>query len=133
MFCNQCGNEIAPGAAFCNRCGSPVAAFSTDSAAAQAFSADPAQAFGAAAQGFTVTFEREKQWYAVNPAIKIIVDDRDEYRIDNGKTIRVPMAPGTHSVVFKCGIRNKVIELTVQQDLTLHLRWNRITGSLVVK
>lgn len=121
MFCNQCGSELTPGAAFCAKCGHPVSA--------------PSDAAGAQpdARAFTVTFTRQGQWFAVNPAVKIVVDERDEYRIDNAQSLRVPMTPGTHSVVFKCGIRNKVIELTVQQDLELHLKWNRITGSLVVK
>ena len=43
------------------------------------------------------------------------------------------MAPGTHDITFKCGVRNKVIELTVREDLTLHLKWNRLTGSLTVR
>lgn len=120
MFCNQCGNELKPGTAFCPKCGHPVNAASSNGAAA-----------GGANQ-FTVTFTRENQWFAINPAIKIVVDDRDEYHVDNGKSIRVPMAEGIHNVVFKCGIRNKVIDLTVQRDLELHLKWNRITGSLMV-
>ena len=123
MFCNQCGSELIPGASFCARCGHPV-----DAPAPEAGAQPEAKA-----QAFTVTFSRESQWFAVNPAVRIVVDDRDEYRIDNGQTLRVPMAQGTHSVVFKCGVRNKVIELTVQRNLELHLKWNRITGSLVVQ
>ena len=117
MFCSHCGAELVSGAGFCPKCGRPAA---------------PAGA-GAGAPFFTVTFVREKQWYAINPGVKIVVDDRDEYRIDNGQTLRVPMTPGTHSVAFRCGIRNKVIDLTVRQDLELRLKWNRITGSLSVQ
>lgn len=122
MFCNQCGSEILPGASFCAKCGRPVEPVSAE---------EPNQSPGA--QAFTVTFTREKQWFAINPAVTVVVDDRDEYRIDNGQTIRVLMAPGTHNVAFKCGIRNKIIDLTVQQDLELHLKWNRVTGSLTVR
>lgn len=121
MFCNQCGSEILPGAAFCSKCGHPVGP--TPEGAPEA-SPD---------NRFTVTFVRDKQWFAVNPNVKIIVDERDEYRIENGQTLRVAMAPGTHDITFKCGIRNKVIELTVREDLTLHLKWNRLTGSLTVR
>lgn len=125
MFCNQCGTELTPGAAFCLKCGNPVATIEAGPAATQQAQAQ--------AQVHTVTFIRAKQWYAINPAVKILVDEKDEYRIDNGQTIRVAMTPGTHNVIFKCGIRNKVIDLTVQQDLTLNLKWNRVTGSLTVK
>ena len=117
MFCNQCGAELVPGAAFCLKCGRPTA---------------PAGE-GGGPRAFTVTFIREKQWFAVNPGVKIVIDDQDEYRIENGEALRIPMAPGTHSVVFKCGIRNKIIDLTVQKDLELHLKWNRLTGSLTVE
>ena len=55
------------------------------------------------------------------------------YKIDNGETIRVPMIGGIHGVTFRCGIRNKVIQLEVAQNLNLNLRWNRLTGSLIVK
>ena len=121
MFCNQCGSEIQPGASFCSKCGHPVETVARED--------------GPKTQSrvFTVTFIRESQWFAINPGVKIIVDDRDEYRIGNGQTLRVPMAPGTHNIVFKCGIRNKIIDLTVRQDLELHLKWNRITGSLTVR
>ena len=110
-------SELVP---YCPKCGKPVSAAASNGAAE------------AGTAGYTVTFTRENQWFAINPAVKIVVDERDEYHIDNGQSIRVPMAAGTHSVVFKCGIRNKVIDLTVQRDLELHLKWNRITGSLNV-
>lgn len=121
MFCRKCGGEIVPGAAFCAKCGNPV---------------DPspvATGSAATASVFTVTFVRESQWFAFNPAVKIVVDERDEYRIDNGQTVRVPMTRGTHSIDFKCGIRNKIIDLTVEGDIELHLKWNRVTGSLTVR
>ena len=117
MFCNKCGAELVPGAAFCLKCGQPAIV----------------AAEGPGARAFTVTFVRESQWFAINPSVKIVVDDRDEYRIGNGETQRIRMSAGTHSVAFKCGIRNKTIELTVQKDLTLRLKWNRLTGSLTVK
>ena len=123
MFCNRCGFEIVPGAAFCAKCGAPV------SSAGSAASQNPQQM---RENVFSVSFIREKQWFAINPAVKVLIDDRDEYAIDNGKTIRIPMTAGTHSVAFRSGIRNKIIELDVQRDLEIHLKWSRVTGSLVV-
>ncbi len=120
VFCPKCGAELVPGARFCSKCGSEVGL------------AEPA-AGTSGAQTFTVTFTREKQWFAINPAVKIIVDERDEYRIDSGETIRVPMTGGIHGVTFRCGVRNKVIQLEVAGDLSVNLKWNRLTGSLVVK
>jgi Predicted membrane protein len=120
VFCPKCGAELVPGARFCSKCGQEVGL------------AEPT-AETAGVQTYTVTFTREKQWFAINPAVKIIVDERDEYRIDNGETIRVPMTGGVHGVTFRCGVRNKVIQLEVAGDLSLNLRWNRLTGSLIVK
>lgn len=133
MFCSQCGSELIPGAAFCLKCGQPVSVPPKEEAEAPRAPAVSREAKAEAPRAFVVTFVRESQRYAVNPAVKIIVDDKDEYRIDNGQTLRIPMAPGTHNIVFKCGIRNKIIDLTVQQDLALHLTFNRLTGSLTVK
>ena len=139
MFCNKCGSVLQPGMAFCPKCGNPTGAVSSgeytkpESTESPEIPKSPGNSEISESRQFTVTFVRENQRFAVNPAVSITVDERDEYRIDNGQTIRVPMAPGTHSVVFRCGIRNKVIDLTVRQDLTLELKWNRLTGSLTVK
>lgn len=120
MFCPKCGSQLVPGARFCPKCG-----------------CEPGAAAGegetASARTYTVSFTREKQWFAINPAVRLVVDDKDEYRIGNGETINVPMAAGEHGLVFKCGMRNKSIRLEVDRDLSLKLRWNRLTGSLVVR
>ena len=125
MFCSQCGGGLVPGAAFCPQCGQPVNP--ENSGARENAAEEPKPA------AFDVTFTREAQRFAVNPDVKIAVDERDEYRIGNGETLRIPMAPGTHSVVFRCGIRNKAIELDVRQDLALRINWSRLTGSLKIE
>ncbi len=84
-------------------------------------------------QFFEVTFSREKQWFAINPKVKIKVDECDLYTVENGQSIRIPMYAGVHSIVCSCGIRNTCIELTVQQNIGLHLKWNRLIGSLEVR
>ncbi len=129
MFCSKCGNPIQPGTNFCSRCGHPVHPESGDMGSSENNRTDA----GELTKPYEITFSRENQWFAVNPDVKIIIDERDEYRIGNGQTIRIPMLEGEHSVVFNCGIRNKCISLTVYQNMEIHLKWNRLTGSLSVR
>lgn len=117
MFCNKCGSEIVGGAKFCSKCGNAVTHVSN--------SVDDRM--------FTLTINRAKQWFAVNPAVKIIVDGDAEYKIDNGATVNIPVTAGIHNVVFSCSIRNKIVNVSVNDNVTLNIKWNRVTGSLEVE
>ena len=118
MFCSKCGNEIVAQAKFCSSCGQPVSASNS----------------GTSNNGsFTLTINRAKQWYAINPAIKVVVDGSAEYKIDNGSTLNIPVSGGTHNIAFSCSIRNKIVNVNVADNVTLNIKWNRITGSLEVE
>lgn len=121
MFCSKCGNEIAAKAKFCSKCGQPVKP-----------SANEAVTPGNGG-GFTLTINRAKQWFAVNPAIKIVIDGSAEYKIDNGETLDIPVSAGAHNIAFSCSIRNKIVNVNVTNHVTLNIKWNRLTGSLEVK
>jgi hypothetical protein len=84
-------------------------------------------------EDFTLIINRAKQWFAVNPAVKIIVDGNAEYKIDNGATLNIPISAGVHNLAFSCSIRNKIVNINVTDNVTLNIKWNRITGSLEVK
>ena len=62
MFCSKCGNEIVAQAKFCSKCGQPVNASN---------SGTPVQNNSGS---FTLTINRAKQWFAINPAVKVVVD-----------------------------------------------------------
>ncbi|MCM1334820.1 MAG: zinc ribbon domain-containing protein [Bacteroides sp.] len=117
-FCTKCGGKLAEGAKFCSRCGQAVRAAETPPAADEAF---------------TVTVVRADQWFAINPPVKIVVDRRDEYKVENGSTVRFPVSAGEHTIAFSGSIRNKVVTLRVESNVTLNIKWNRVTGSLEVE
>ena len=117
MFCSKCGNEIVAQAKFCSKCGQPVNASN---------SGTPVQNNSGS---FTLTINRAKQWFAINPAVKVVVDANTEYKIDNGATLNIPVSAGTHNIAFSCSMRNKI----VNDNVTLNIKWNRVTGSLEVE
>ena len=80
-----------------------------------------------------MTIHRAKQWFAVNPAVKVVVDDNTEYKIDNGSTLYIPISSGVHNIAFSCSIQNKIVNVNVANNVTLNIKWNRVTGSLEVK
>ena len=85
------------------------------------------------ADSFTLTINRANQWFAVNPAITIVIDGNAEYKIDNGATLNIPITAGTHNVVFSCSFRNKTVNINATNNVTLNIIWNRTTGNIVVE
>ncbi len=123
MFCSKCGSEIDKQSKFCSKCGQPVNQTINGAVGlTQSYSG-----------GFTLTVNRAKQWFAVNPSIKMVVDRGAEYKIDNGETLNIPISAGTHNIAFSCSIRNKIVNINVTDNVTLNIKWNRLTGSIEVK
>lgn len=121
MFCSKCGNEIVTQSKFCSKCGQPVKVTTNGT---------PVQNNN---MSFTLTINRAKQWFVVNPAIKVIVNGNAEYKIDNGSTLNIPVLAGTHNIAFSCSMRNKIVNVNVANNVTLNIKWNRVTGSLEVE
>lgn len=120
MFCNKCGNEIVGDAKFCSKCGQPLSCATNSTTTGKV-------------DTYTLTINRAKQWYLVNPTVKIIVDGGAEYKIDNGKSLNIPVSPGTHNITFLCSIRNKIVNINATSNVVLNIKWNRTTGSLEVE
>ena len=114
MFCTKCGNQINEQVKFCPKCGQAVDTGSGGS------------------HNFTLTINRANQWFAINPAVKIVIDNSTEYKIDNGATLNIPVSAGPHNIAFSCSMRNKIVNINVAGNITLNIKWNRITGSLEV-
>lgn len=121
MFCSKCGNQFVTQVKFCSKCGQPTNISSSE-----------AQVQNSVRWG-TLTITRAKQWFAINPAVRVILDGSAEYEIDNGSTLNIPISIGTHNIAFSCGMRNKIVNVNVVENVTLNIKWNRITGSLEVK
>lgn len=115
MFCSRCGGQLADGARFCTQCGQPVTAESVA----------PAQP-----RAYTLTVARDRQWFAINPAVQVSVDGGAAQKLENGGTLRLMLTPGAHEIVLSCGIRNRVVRLNMTGDASLRVWWNRVTGSL---
>lgn len=82
---------------------------------------------------FTLTINRANQWFAVNPAITIVIDGSTEYKIDNGATLNIPITAGAHNITFSCSFRSKTVNINATNDVTLNIKWNRTTGNIVVE
>lgn len=121
MFCSQCGAEMADNAKFCTKCGS--AAFPGDAKNER----DTANV-----TRHVLTIVRQNQWFAINPDVEIIVDGVERYMLANGKSLELPIAPGKHNLAFYCTIRSRIVDINVYSDMTLNVKFNRITGSLEV-
>lgn len=118
MYCSNCGNILPDGAKFCPKCGRATGRPAADTVPGGLY---------------TLTIMRENQWFAVNPAVRMTLDGSQTYSIGNGDTLRIPVSSGAHCAAFSCSIRNKVVNLNVAGDITLRIRWNRVTGSLEVE
>ncbi len=77
ILCPECGKEISDKAKACPNCGMPLSE---------------------EMQGtFDVIIKREYQFYLINPALNLLVDGEDEYKVKNGESIVVPMTSGEHT------------------------------------
>lgn len=118
MFCSQCGSEMPNGAKFCTKCGSAVSSGSNDNIHVKRH---------------TLTIIRQNQWFAINPDMEIIVDGMERHMLANGSTLRLELSPGRHNLAFYCTIRSRIVDITLNCDMTLNAKFNRITGSLEVR
>ena len=121
MFCSKCGNEIIAQAKFCSKCGQAVNA------------SNGKTPFQNSIGSFTLTINRAQQWFAIDLAVKVVVDGNAKYKINNGSTLNIPVSSGTHNIAFSCSIRNKIVNVNVTDNVTLNIKWNRVTGSLEVE
>lgn len=116
IFCSNCGANLANESNFCPSCGKPILGDSMDG------------------QGlmYMLIIKREKQWFAINPAITVKIDHQDTYKLKNDETINISLSQGNHEISFTCTIRNKVININMQQNVLLKVKFDRITGELKV-
>ncbi|MEY8424583.1 zinc ribbon domain-containing protein [Lachnospiraceae bacterium 38-14] len=110
--CPECGKEISDKAATCPNCGMPLRREDRGT--------------------YDVIITREKQWFLVNPKIKIIVDSADEYSIENNSSITIPLTTGTHTLLFSSGARKTQTDIDVTENMNIGVKFNRTSGEIEV-
>mgnify|MGYP000171924701 CR=1 FL=1 len=120
MFCVKCGQQLPDDAIFCSRCGNKVSISSEEVS-------DPTP------QTYTLTLDRASQVYAINPPIKVLIDNNIRTSVDNGKTEQLQVIPGHHTVVLTGSFRTTTVEIDLQKDTCIEISFNRLTGKIMAK
>lgn len=110
--CPECGKEISDKAAICPNCGMPLRREDRGT--------------------YDVVITREKQWFLVNPKIKITVDSSDEYILKNDSSITIPLTTGSHTIMFSLGVRKTQTDIDVTENMNINVKCNRATGEIDV-
>lgn len=110
--CPECGKEISDKAAACPNCGMPLRREDRGT--------------------YDVTITKEKQWFLVNPKIKVTVDSSDEYILENNSSITLPLTTGVHTIVFSLGVRKTKTDIDVTENMNINVKCNRTTGEIDV-
>ncbi|TGY91001.1 zinc ribbon domain-containing protein [Petralouisia muris] len=110
--CSECGKEISDKATICPNCGMPLRLEDRGT--------------------YDVIITREKQWFLVNPKIKVTVDTTNEYILEKNSSITVPLTTGAHTMVFSSGIRKTQTNIDVTENMNINVKFNRATGEIDV-
>ena len=110
--CPECGKEISDKAAACPNCGMPLRREDRGT--------------------YDVVITREKQWYLVNPKMKVTVDAADEYILENNSSITIPLTTGPHSILFSSSIRKTQTDIDVTENMNIGVKFNRTSGEIEV-
>lgn len=79
-----------------------------------------------------VTFQRENQVYLVNPDVKVFIDGKLVTTLPTGSTREIELEIGKHDLLMKCAFRKFEGLLTLDRDVRINMRWNRISGEMDV-
>lgn len=110
--CPECGKEISDKAAACPNCGMPLRREDRGT--------------------YDVVITREKQWYLVNPKMKVTVDAADEYTLENNSSITIPLTTGPHTILFSSSIRKTQTDIDVTENMNITVKFNRASGEINV-
>lgn len=123
MYCNYCGKENPEGSKFCCECGKPVLA---NNSAVQTITKNKTH---------KLTIFRESQMFVsfMNPAVNITINKNKKLSIDNGQTIELELEEGNYEINFELSVRKRTVNIDLNKDMNVKLKWNRFTGALVAE
>jgi len=110
--CPECQKEISDKALACPNCGLPLRREDRGT--------------------YDILIKREKQWFLINPPIKIQVDSTEKYELESGEEIVIPMTTGKHDILFSLGPRKTTASFEVKENMELTIKSNRVSGELEV-
>lgn len=110
--CSECGKEISDKASTCPNCGMPLQREDRGT--------------------YDVIVTRENQWFLINPAATITVDNVDKYELKNGSSVKIPLTTGDHTLLFSLGPRKTEAKINVTEDMKITMKMNRVTGEINV-
>jgi len=111
-LCAKCGHEISDGGKFCPHCGQP----------------QPSDTAVDNSSFFVV--EREKSLSGALSNFYIKIDDTNEYKVENGKKIKIPMEEGKHSIKITMLAKRECVEIDFPLIQLLKLSLNKLTGAI---
>lgn len=110
--CPECGKEISDKAPACPNCGMPLRREDRGT--------------------YDVVITRENQWFLINPAATITVDNVEKYKLKNGSSIKIPLPTGEHTLLFSLGPRKTEAKINVTENMNIDMKMNRLTGEINV-
>ena len=118
--CDNCETKNDAGDFNCRTCGNPRT------------QNDNNQSDGVQRNQCNLVITRKNQWFLINPAVKICVDGKRTFKIENGATISISVSAGRHSIKFWLGPREKTVPIVITQEVRLTMQWNRIWGNIEI-
>lgn len=120
MFCNNCGVQNPDGSNYCSNCGKKL--FSKNE------SAQPANTLQ-----YTVEIFRESQLFPINPPINLFIKGQTSEKklsIANGENVCIQLCCGEYEFVFSQSVRKRVVNVNLDHDIHIDVKWNRLTGAI---
>lgn len=150
MICKNCGAAVSDGAAFCGKCGSAMKRtcpnpncrnkvddgmlFCDKCGTRLGVEIQEAKMPAPTRNLCKLTIRRESQFFLVDMTIKVKMDGKNEMaQILSNDYQTYSVAPGKHNIVLECMWRVTEVDVDVQNDTTLSVKFNRITGTIDVK
>ena len=137
MFCTNCGKQLVENAKYCIHCGKKIDGDIASTAVSTPEQAGPLSAdtpdISKELTTYKLTISRPDQFFLVNPAMNVCIDNQIKCAVENGKAVALDLPAGAHSIQIKASIRKREVNLTLNGDTELVLSFDRVTGGINAK